>query len=117
MPAVGPEAGCSTGRLAAAGLASLRFKRRDPGLERFIFFTREPCHVFDGFEFFALDDIQIAQKPLGLVAEQRLEFAAHALSNTGGIVHQPGNFVEKSIRCLHHVRLRNLRNPAAKCCA
>jgi len=51
------------------GIGKLRFKCRNPGLERFIFFTREPCHVFDGFEFLALDNIQIAQKPLGLVAE------------------------------------------------
>ena len=85
-----------------------RFEHRDARLERFIVLARDSRHLLDGLELLALDHIEIAQKALRLVAEQRLEFTADALRNAGRIVHQPGNLSEKPIRRLHHARLRGL---------
>src|SRR5262249_1348424 len=99
-------------------LSEPRFERRDAGLERLVFFSCKARHVFDGFEFLPLDHIQIAQKAFGLVSEQRLELAAHALRHAGGVIHQPGNFVEEPIRRLNHARLRSLlslANPGLSC--
>jgi hypothetical protein len=65
-------------------------------------------------EFLALDNVKVAEYALGLTAEQCLEFAPHARGDTGGVVHQPGDFVEKPVRRLDHDCLRTLLAAAAR---
>ena len=97
------RSGASPGGLARRNSC---LQRRDPGLKGFVLLAGEPGHILDGLEFLALDHGEIAQYALRLAAEQRLEFAPHALRSTGRIVHQPRDLVEKPVRRLHHVRLR-----------
>ncbi len=88
-----------------AGLTERGFKRSDARVEGFVFFARETCHVLDSFKIFAPDYVEFAQDALGLAAEQRLELAPHPLRSAGGVIHQASNFVEKSVRRLHHNNL------------
>src|ERR1700686_356083 len=95
--------GCGAG---SAGLAECRLQRRDAGLERLVFLTRQAGHVLDRLEILALDHVEIAQDALRLVAEQRLDLAPHALRGAGGVVHQPRDLVEEPVRGLDHGCLR-----------
>ena len=87
------------GAATAAGGPELRGKP-------IVFFARLSRHIFSRLEFFARYDIQIAQNPLGLGLEHRLDFLAYAPCDTRGVVHQPGNFVKESVGGLGHCFLR-----------
>src|ERR1700675_4265369 len=109
LPAAGDDAArcLSRGRSAgSAGLAERRLQRRDAGLERLIFLARQAGHVLDRLEILALDQVEIAQDALRLVAEQRLDLAPHALRGAGRIVHQPRDLVEEPVCGLDHGCLR-----------
>src|SRR5580692_9061040 len=90
----------------SAGLAERRLQRRDARLERLVFLARQAGHVLDRLEILALDHVEIAQDALCLVAEQRLDFAPHALRGAGGVVHQPCDLVEEPVGGLDHGCLR-----------
>src|SRR5947208_13996522 len=84
--------------------AELGLKRRDARLERLILFAREPRHVLDRLELLALDQIEVAQPALRLVAEHGVELTPHARRDAGGVVHQARHFVEKTVAGLGHRR-------------
>jgi hypothetical protein len=72
-------------RRAARG--TRRLEHGNAGFERFVLLAGETGHIFGGLEFLAFDQVEIAQKALGLGPEQRLELAPHALRDTGRIIH------------------------------
>src|SRR5580704_6810491 len=100
----------------SAGFAERRLQRRDAGLERFVFLACQAGHVLDRLEILALDQVEIAQDALRLVAEQRLDLAPHALRGAGRVVHQPRDLVEKPVCGLDHDCLRTpLKEPRLIC--
>src|SRR5271169_2545362 len=64
-----------------------RFERSNTALERLVLLARDARHILDRLEFVALDQIEVAQPPLRLGAEQRLELAPHTLRNTCRVIH------------------------------
>ena len=48
----------------------------------------------DRLEILARDHIEVTQNALSLGAEQRIDLAAHALRDAGGVVHQAAEFVK-----------------------
>src|SRR6266849_415510 len=96
-------AGSPSGRRAPGRRRrELGLQSGNASLERFVFLPRQPGHLLDGLELLAMDHVEIAQNPLRLGAQHCVEFPPHALSDAGRIVHQPGEFVVKSPRRLHH---------------
>src|ERR1700733_746616 len=83
--------------------AELGFQRGDAQLQRLVFLARQPRHVLDRLELLALDDVEVAQDLLGLVAHHRIDLALDALGGAGGVVHQAADLVEKPIAGLGHL--------------
>src|ERR1700675_48345 len=104
--------GCCSGRgrraYSGAGFEKQgRLARDSSGLKvPCISLARQPGHVLDRLEILALDQVEIAQDALRLVAEQRLDLAPHALRGAGRVVHQPRDLVEKPVCGLDHGCLR-----------
>src|SRR6185295_5713325 len=95
-------------RLHAVGIRrrrdlEFRFQRRYPRLQRLVFLARQAGHVLDGLELLALDHIEVAQDPLGLIAHYRIDLALDALGGAGGVVHQAADLVKKPVRGLGHL--------------
>jgi len=89
---------------AAAVSRRACFQRRNAGLQRLVFLAREAGHVLDRVELLALDQIEITQDALGLVADHGIDLALDALGRAGGVVHQAADLVEKPIVGLGHLK-------------
>jgi hypothetical protein len=83
-----------------------RFQTRYAGLKLAIFDTGFLGHRADGFEFFTLDNIEVAQHALTLAADHAVYFALDALGSTGGVCHELGKFIKQTIGGLGHHRSR-----------
>jgi hypothetical protein len=88
------------------------FKFGNAGFEQAVFEASFLGHGFDGLEFFALDDIEVAQNLLALATGHGLNFAGDALGRTCGIGHQLGELVEE--RILGSLLLRRLDAVASR---
>src|SRR5580704_17567415 len=89
----------------------LGLERGEACLQGLVLLAGKPRHVLDGFEFLALDQIEILQPALSLGAEQGVELAPDALRDAGGIVHQPRDLVEETVAGLGHPCLPGSPNP------
>src|SRR5882762_9466409 len=58
--------------------AELGFQGRNAGLQRLVFLAREAGHVLDRVELLALDEIEVAQDALSLVADHGIDLALDA---------------------------------------
>src|SRR4051812_14641637 len=63
--------------------AQFRLQHGDARLQRLVFLAGEPGHVLDRLEFLALDDIEVAEDFLGLVADHSIDLALDTLRGTG----------------------------------
>src|SRR5437868_1864000 len=55
--------------------ADLLLQRGDARLQRLVLFAREAGHILDRLEFLALDEIEITQNALGLIAHNGFHLA------------------------------------------
>src|SRR4051794_29283373 len=64
----------------------LAFQHSDPRLQRLVLLACEPRHVLDRLELLALDQIEVAQEFLGLIAPERVDLALDALGGACSVV-------------------------------
>src|SRR5262249_13505566 len=100
--AVTGYAGRSARRRPAGLAAELLFQLGNPRRKALIFLARLRRHLLDRLEFFSRHHVEVAQDALGLGLKDGFDLAPDAARHPGGVVHQPGHFVEESVRRLYH---------------
>src|SRR3954451_15231205 len=103
---VSRDGGARPGIIAMLQSGEPAFQRLDPATQNFLLLPRLGRHRPGRLELLAADQVHPGEHALELVAETRLDLAAHAGQRAGRAGRHPREIVEESVLALHRWKLR-----------